>query len=169
MTWPKSWVGSYLTLVPSSTRMPRRTHRGWPEHYPIIHLWSEVRYRPAHRHTKLLSLRISYVPYASVQFKCLFIRAQPMRTLINTGGGHHLGAPNIRSDNSPFFPSSILHFLLIAPLGLILSHSTNYSSFQHSFHEPGYQKALNLISGSVTWLLPEFPLSIALLTDFPPR
>jgi hypothetical protein len=62
----KNWAGSYLALVSSSTPMPRRTHRGWPEHYPIIHPWSEVRYRPTPRHMKLLSLGISYVPYASV-------------------------------------------------------------------------------------------------------
>jgi hypothetical protein len=55
-TWPKSRAGSYLALVPSSTRMPRRTHRGWPEHYPIVHSWSEVRYHPTHQHMKLLSL-----------------------------------------------------------------------------------------------------------------
>jgi hypothetical protein len=65
-TWPKSWAGSYLTLVPSSTCMPQRTHRGWPEHYPVVHLWIEVRYCPTHQHTKLLSLEIPYVPYAPV-------------------------------------------------------------------------------------------------------
>jgi hypothetical protein len=140
--WPKSWSGSYLAPVPSSMRMPRWTHRGWPQHYPIIHTWSEVRYRPTRRHTKLLSLGIPYVPYASVQFKCLFIRG-----LINTGGGYHLGALNIRSDHFPSFPSSILHFPLIALSGLILNHSIIYSSSQHSFHEPRYQKALNLASG----------------------
>jgi hypothetical protein len=56
----------HLALVPSSMRMPRRTHRGWPEHYLIIHPLCEVRYHPTHRHMKLLSLGISYVPYASV-------------------------------------------------------------------------------------------------------
>jgi hypothetical protein len=76
-TWPKSWAGSCLAKVPSSTRMPRRTHRGWPKHYPIVHPWSEVRYHPTHRCTKLLSLGIPYVHYVSVYFKCLFIRTQP--------------------------------------------------------------------------------------------
>jgi hypothetical protein len=42
-------------------------------------------------------------------FKCLFIRTQPTRALINTGGGYHLEAPNIKSDHSlpphpVFFP-----------------------------------------------------------------
>jgi hypothetical protein len=62
-------------------------------------------------------------------FKCLFIRTQPTRTLIATGGGYLLQALNIISDQSPYFPSSILHFLLIAPSGLILNHSIIYSSF----------------------------------------
>jgi hypothetical protein len=73
-------------------------------------------------------------------------RAQLMHALIDTDGGYHLGAPNITLDHSPSFLSSILHFLLLAPPGLILNHSIIYSSSQHSFHEPGYQKALNLVS-----------------------
>jgi hypothetical protein len=87
MTWPKSWDGSYLTLVPSSMHMPRQTHRGWPERYPIVHPWSEVRYRLTQQHTKLLSLGIPYVPYASIHFKCLIIQTQPLRALVDTGGG----------------------------------------------------------------------------------
>jgi hypothetical protein len=92
--WPKGWAGSYLALVPSSTCMPRQTHRGWLEDYPIIHPWSKVRYRLTHRPMKLFSLGIPYVPYASVNFKCLFIRTKPTWALINTDGGYHLGAPN---------------------------------------------------------------------------
>ncbi len=120
MTWLKSWGRSYIALVSSSMCMPRWTHRGWPEHYPIIHPWSEVRYRPTPRRTKLLILGISYVPYAPLHFKCLFIRTQPMQALTDTGGGYHLGALNFRSDHSPSFPSSILHFPIIAPPGLQL-------------------------------------------------
>jgi hypothetical protein len=90
----------------------------------------------------------SICPVYVSKFKCLFIRTQPTRALIDTGGGYNLGAPNIRSDHSPSFPSSILHFPLIASPGLILNHSIIYSSSQHSFHEPGYQKALNLVSGT---------------------
>jgi hypothetical protein len=48
-------------------------------------------------------------------FKCLFIWTQPTWALINTGGGYHLDASNIRSDHYPCFPSSILHIPLIAP------------------------------------------------------
>jgi hypothetical protein len=131
MTWPKSRAGSYLALVPSSTRMPRRTHRGWPEHYPIIDPWSEVRYRATPRHTKQLSLGIRYVPYASVHFKCLFNRAQPTRDSIDIGGGYHLGAPNIRSYHSSSFPSSIFYFPLIAPPGLQLCQPFDHLAKPH--------------------------------------
>jgi hypothetical protein len=61
----------------------------------------------------------SICPICVCTFKCLFIQTQPTRALIDTGGGYHLDAPNIRSDHSPSFPSSILHFPLIATLGLI--------------------------------------------------
>jgi hypothetical protein len=56
------------------------------------------------------------------------------------GGGYHLGAPNFVSDHSSFFPSSILHFPLIALPGLILNHSINYLSSPHSNLKPGYRK-----------------------------
>jgi hypothetical protein len=79
--------------------------------------------------------------------KCLFIQTQPTWALIDTGGGYHLEALNIRSDHFPSFPFSILYFSLIALPGLILNHSIINSSSQHSFHEPGYQKSLNLVSG----------------------
>jgi hypothetical protein len=62
----------------------------------------------------------SIYPVCVSTFKCLFIRAQLMRALIDTGGGYHLEALNIRSDHSPPFPSSILYFPLIAPPGLQL-------------------------------------------------
>jgi hypothetical protein len=60
----------------------------------------------------------SICPVCVSTFKFLFIRIQPTRALIDTGGGYHLEAPNIRSDHSPSFPSSILYFPLIAPPGL---------------------------------------------------
>jgi hypothetical protein len=55
MTRSKSRAGSYLTLVSSSTRMPRRTHRGWPDTIPY-NIHKEVGYRPTRWHVKLLSL-----------------------------------------------------------------------------------------------------------------
>jgi hypothetical protein len=85
-------------------------------------------------------------PVCISTFKCLFIRTQLTWALIDTGGGYHLEDLNIRSDHFPSFPSSILYFPLITTPSLILNHSIIYSSSQHSFHEQGYQKAINLTS-----------------------
>jgi hypothetical protein len=57
-----------------------------------------------------------------------------MRALIDTGGATTLELQIYDRDHSSSFPSSILHFPLIAPPGLILNHSINYSSSQHSIH-----------------------------------
>jgi hypothetical protein len=130
MMQSKSRAGSYLALVPSSTRMPRRTHCGWPDTIPY-NIHKEVGYHPTRRHAKLLSLVIPYVSYASVHFKCLFIRTQPTRALIDTGGDYHLGALNIRLDHSSSFPSSILHFHLIAPPGLQLCQPFDHLAKPH--------------------------------------
>jgi hypothetical protein len=70
-------------------------------------------------------------PVCVSTFKCLFNRAQPTWALIDSGGGYHLEALNIRSDHSPSFPSSILHFLLIAPPGLQLYHSFDHLAKPH--------------------------------------
>jgi hypothetical protein len=116
-TRSKSWAGSYLTLVPSSTRMPRRTHRGYPDTIPY-NINKEVGYRPTRQHTKLLSL---WDPIKSHmrQYTTQTCSSGPDdRSLTDTGGGYYLGALNFRSDHSSSFPSSILHFPLIAPPGL---------------------------------------------------
>jgi hypothetical protein len=131
--------------VPSSTRIPRPTYRGWPD--TISHnIHKEVGYRPTRRHTKLLSLVISYVPYASVYFKYLFIQTQPTWALNDTSGGYHHRAPNFRSDHSSSFPSSILHFPLIAlprPNYVILS---TIQVLNIPLSNQG-TNALNLVSG----------------------
>jgi hypothetical protein len=82
----------------------------------------------------------SIYPVCVSTFKCLFIRTQQMWALIDTGGSYHLGSPNLGSRSLSTFSSSILHFLLIAPPGLILNNSINYSCSQHSIHKPGYKK-----------------------------
>jgi hypothetical protein len=64
-------------------------------------------------------------------FKCLFIQTQLTWTLIDKSGGYHLEALNIRSDHSPSFPSSILHFPLIAPPGLELCQPFDHFSKPH--------------------------------------
>jgi hypothetical protein len=111
-------------------RMPWRTHHGWPNTIPY-NINKEVGYRPTRRHMKQLSLGIPYVMYASVHFKCLFIRTQPTWSLIDIGRGYHLGALNIRSDHSSSFPFSILHFLLIAPPGLQLCQPFDHFTKPH--------------------------------------
>jgi hypothetical protein len=75
--------------------------------------------------------RDSICPVCVSTFKCLFIRTQPTRTLIDTGGGYHLEALNIRSGHSPSFPSNILHFPLIAPSGLQLCQPFDHLAKPH--------------------------------------
>jgi hypothetical protein len=136
--WSKSQSGSYLALVPSFTCMPRWTHRGWPDTIPY-NIHKEVGYRPTRRHTKLFSL---WEPIKSRmhQYTTQTCSSRPDdQSLIDTGGGYHFGALNFRSDHSSSFPSSILHFPLIALLGLQFCHSINYSSSQHYTVEPGYK------------------------------
>jgi hypothetical protein len=70
-------------------------------------------------------------PVCVSTFKCLFIRTQPTRAIINTGGGYHLEALNIRSEHSPSFPSNILHFPLIVPSGLPLCQPFDYFAKPH--------------------------------------
>jgi hypothetical protein len=105
-------------------------------HYVPIRYGRIVSVSVAHDATQFSD---SICPVCVSTFKCLFIRTQPTWALTDTGRGYHLGAPNIRSDHSPSFPSSILHFSLIAPRGLIFNHSIIYSSSQHFTLEPGYK------------------------------
>jgi hypothetical protein len=105
-------------------------------HFTSIRYGRIVSISVAHDATQFID---SICPVCISTFKCLFIWAQLTRPLIDTGGGYHLEALNIKSYHSPSFPSSILHFPLIAPPGLQLCHSINYSSSQHSNLEPGYK------------------------------
>jgi hypothetical protein len=73
----------------------------------------------------------SICPVCVSTFKCLFIWTQSMWALTDTGGGYHLGAPNIISDHSSSFPSSILHFHLIAPSGLQLCQPFDHFAKPH--------------------------------------
>jgi hypothetical protein len=150
MTRSKSQAGSYLTLVPSSMCIPRRTHRGWPNTIPY-NIHKEVRYCPTRWHTKLLNLWDPIKSRMSQYITQTCSSGPDDRSLTNAGGGYHLGALNFRSDHSSSFPSSILHFPQIAPSGLQLCHSISilHSSSQHSTLEPGY-KSLK----SHEWSLP---------------
>jgi hypothetical protein len=113
-TRSKSRAGSYLALVPSSTRMPQRTHRGWPDTIPY-HIHKEVRYRPTRWHMKLLSLRHLIKSRMHQYTTQTCSSGLDDRSLTDTGGGYHLEALNFRSDHLSSFPSSILPFPLIAP------------------------------------------------------
>jgi hypothetical protein len=73
----------------------------------------------------------SICPVCISTFKCLFIQTQATWALIDTGGGYHLEAPNIISDHFPSFPSSILHFPLIASPGLQLCQPFDHFAKPH--------------------------------------
>jgi hypothetical protein len=74
------------------------------------HLWSTVGCRATQRPSTLLSLWDPINPiWVSTQLNACYNRAQPTRSLIDTGGGYPLGAPNLTSGNShpshPVFPT----------------------------------------------------------------
>jgi hypothetical protein len=117
--WSKSRVGSYLTLVPSSMRMPQRTDRGWPDTIPY-NTHKEVRYRPTQRHMKLLSLWDPIKSRMRQYTTQTYLSRPNNRSLTDTGGDYHLEALNFRSDHSSSLPSNILPFPLIASPGLQL-------------------------------------------------
>jgi hypothetical protein len=73
----------------------------------------------------------SICPICVGTFKCLFIQTQPMRVLLDTGEGYHLGALNFRSDYSSSFPFGILPFPLIAPPGLQLCKYLDHLAKPH--------------------------------------
>jgi hypothetical protein len=140
-------IKAHLTLVHvfhayASTDTPWVAHA--PSHFTPIRYGRIASVSAAHEATQFVGPH--KIPYAPVHNPNLLIGAR--RSILNRHSrGYHLEALNFISDHSSSFPSSILHSSLIAPLGLILNHSMFYSSSQHSFHEPGYQNALNLASG----------------------
>jgi hypothetical protein len=80
-------------------RLPRDTSTGireWPMDYP---LYTSMRYgrissvSATHDATKFARPHKSHMRQYII--KSLFNRAQPMRALINIGGGYHLGASNL--------------------------------------------------------------------------
>jgi hypothetical protein len=113
-TWSMCRARSYLALVPSSTWMPRRTFRGWPDTIPY-NIHKEVRYRPTCRHTKLLSLRDPVIPYVALHNQVLVHLGSTDADLNRLRQGYHLGAPNFLSrphsalpiNYSPFFPNCL--------------------------------------------------------------
>jgi hypothetical protein len=96
------------------------------------HPWSTVGCRPTQRLSTLLSLRAPINTIcANTQLNACCNRAQPTRSLINTGGAYHLRS--FEYENRPFstFPSDILHFPLVAPPGLTWSYKSNCEHKPH--------------------------------------
>jgi hypothetical protein len=101
---------AHRTLVPSSTRKPRRGSPWVARTLSQWHPWSTVGCRPTQRPSMVLSLRDPINPVCvSTQLNACCNMAQPTRSLIDTGGGYHLEAPNLTSDHShpshPVFPT----------------------------------------------------------------
>jgi hypothetical protein len=65
-----------------------------------------------------------------------------MWALIDIGRGYHLGAPNMKTDLSPTFPSSILHIPLFALPGLNLCHIPKAKTIIH-IGPPSIEMALS--------------------------
>jgi hypothetical protein len=90
---------------------------GWQKLYPIVHLWSEVRYHPTQRSLKLLILWDPIISYASVHNQS----CSPVpddRSSIDTGGGYHIRSSKYENRPLSPFPSDILQFTLVALPGL---------------------------------------------------
>jgi hypothetical protein len=106
-------TGPYLALVPSSTWKPRWVVRGWPEHCPFNHPWSEVRYHPTRRPLKATKFARTHITHMRLYIIDACCRGQLTWSLIDTGKGYHiwkfeyenipLSLPPIRY--SPLFPS----------------------------------------------------------------
>jgi hypothetical protein len=60
--------------------------------------------------------------YASTQLKCLLQGAQPTWSLIDTGEGYHRQSSEYHAAHYNSFPSSILHFPLVAQPGIEQTH-----------------------------------------------
>jgi hypothetical protein len=127
----KEMIRAHLTLV-HVFHTYASTDTSWVAH--ALSHFTSVRYgriasvSAAHDATQFGD---SICPVCVNTFKCLFIRTQPTQTLIDTGGGYHLEAPNIRSDHFPSIPSSILYFPLIAPPGLQLCSPFDHLAKPH--------------------------------------
>jgi hypothetical protein len=127
----KEMIWAHLTLVHvfhayASVDTPLVTHA--LSHYTPVRCGRIASVSAAHDATQFGH---SICPVCVSTFKCLFIRTQTTWALINIGGGYHLEALNIRSEHSPFFPSSILHFPLIAPPGLQLCQPFDHFAKPH--------------------------------------
>jgi hypothetical protein len=117
----KEMIRAHLTLVHVFHVIPRWASMGGPHppHPSALSWCTPIRYGSitsisvTHDATKFAGPQ--KIPYAPVHNQSLFIRTQPTWALINIGGGYHLGGLNLWFRPLSTFPSSILHFPLIAP------------------------------------------------------
>jgi hypothetical protein len=90
------------------------------------HPWSTVGCCPTQRLSTLLSLWDNINPVcANTQLNAYCNRAQPTWSLIDTGGGYHLRSSEDENRPLSTFTSGILHFPLVASLGLIYSYKSD--------------------------------------------
>jgi hypothetical protein len=120
-------IRAHLTLV-HIFHAYASANTSWVAHYTSVRYGRIASVSVAHDATQFGD---SIYPICVSTLKCLFIRTQLTRTLTDTGGGYHLEALNIRSDHSPSFPFSILHFPLIAPPGLQLCQPFDHLAKPH--------------------------------------
>jgi hypothetical protein len=112
----KETIMAHLTLVHvfhayASSDTPWVTHA--LSHYTSVRYGRITSISVAHDATQFGD---SIYPICINTFQML-IHSDPIDEGLNQHTrGYHIGAPNFKSDHSPFFPSSILHFPLIAPI-----------------------------------------------------
>jgi hypothetical protein len=107
--------------------MPRRTHCGWPMHYPVRY-GRIASVLAAHEATQFAGPIKSRMRQYTTQ-TCS--SGSDDRSLTDTGGGYHLRALNFISDHSSSFPSSILYTPIIAPSSLQLCQPFDHFAKPH--------------------------------------
>jgi hypothetical protein len=125
----KSQAGSYLTLVPFFTRKPWRLVREWPKHYLNVHPWSEVRYHPIQRPSKLLSL---WDPINHVCSSTSILFTGAKRLVLNR---HRRGLSHFKHENISLSVLPI-RYSTLSPSCLIRSHIKPYPIANINHIEP---------------------------------
>jgi hypothetical protein len=112
-------TGCYLTLVPSSTRKAHQVVRGVARTLSLLSSMKRGKVSSNSATTKLLSFQGHYCLYASVHNSKLVAGGTTDVVLNWHRRGYHLRSSEYHAAHSHSFPSSILHFFLVAPPSLI--------------------------------------------------